>query len=174
MYSFDGLSGTLQYNYNLNSRFNLFVNANYSAWDKRYHTFLENTHSNLFTTVFPESDHSLSRVMAGVRFIIVEPAQFRLFVEGGVGYSYLQYKSYNINQVTNPDGTSEYLYSNGQNESENLFNLSSGIGFIHPMTSRWDILFEFKLNTYLNSHYYGIFSTHGTFTEFNGGFNYRI
>jgi len=175
MSSFSGLSSSLQYNYNLSARFNVFVSANYSAWDKKYFNIYDDSHlPTQFKTAYPESDHSLSRIMTGVRYILVEPAQFRLFVEGGIGYSYLKYKYYNINTVNNPDGTTELLYSNGTYENENLFNLSSGMGFIHKMTSRWDILFEFKLNTYINSHYYGLFSTRGTFTEFNGGFNYSL
>ena len=175
MSSFSGLTGTLQYNYNLNPRFNLFVSANYSAWDKRYFTIYEENHlPTEYKTAYPESDHSMSRIMAGIRYIVVEPAQFKLFVEGGIGYSYLKYKGYVIRQITNPDGTNELLYSNGSNESDNLFNISSGIGFIHQITSRWDILFEYKVNSYLNAHYYGLFSNRGMFSEFNGGFNYRI
>jgi len=175
MSSNPGLSGVIQYNYNLTSRFNLFVSTDYSYWGQKYNNYYYDALSyNQHKIVYPESDHSLSRAMAGARYVVVEPAKFRLFVEGGIGYSYLKYKSYNINLVTNPDGTAELLYSNGAYESENLFNISTGIGFIHKMTSRWDILFEFKLNTYLNSHYYGIFSARGTFTEYFAGFNYRI
>ncbi len=175
MSSSSGLSGAFQYNYNINPRFNLFVSTDYSVWDKRYYIFYPNTiiHNDPLRS-YPESDHSLSRIMAGGRYIIIEPAKFQLFVEGGIGYSYLKYKSYDMQLVNTPDGGQEILYSVGTNESENLFNISTGIGFIHQMTTNWDVLLEFKMNTYLNSHYYGIFSSRGTFTGFNGGFNYRI
>jgi hypothetical protein len=175
MSSSPGLSGTVQYNYNLNPRINLFISADYSAWDQMQFSYQDgNNFPQDYKTGYLESGHSLTRIMTGGRYIIVEPAQFKLFIEAGLGYSYLQYDSYNVDWRLLPDNKYSPVNTLSGKVTENLFNFSSGIGFIHSMTERWDILFEFKMNTYLNSHYYGLFSKHGTFTGFNGGFNYRI
>jgi opacity protein-like surface antigen len=170
-----GLSGTLQYNYNINSKFNIFISADYSAWDKRYFNYLDKSdvHGG-YNSGYSESDHTLSRIMAGGRYLITPLSQFKLFIDAGAGYSYMQYNIYDMREVNNPDGTIEYLYSPAVKVQQNLFNLSSGIGFIHPIIERWDILFEFKLNTYLNSQYHGLFSSESTFSSFQFGFNYKI
>jgi hypothetical protein len=151
------------------------VSADYSSWDQRYSTYRDNSNSQSeLRKISTESDHSLSRIMTGVRYIVVEPAEFRLFLEGGIGYSYLRYNSYDIHLFNTPDGGTELLALSGRNADENLFNISTGIGLIHSLTNKFDILFEFKINTYLNAAYYGLYSSRGTFTGFNAGFNYKI
>ena len=173
--SSSGLSGALQYNYNINSRFNIFVSADYSVWDKRNFNYLDNSNvTGGYKSGYSETDHTLSRIMAGGRYLITKPDQFKLFVDAGIGYSYLQYNIYDMKNINNPDGTIEVLFSPAGKIHQNLFNFSSGIGFIHPITERWDILLEFKLSTYLNSQYHGLFSSQSTFSSFQFGFNYKI
>ena len=170
-----GLSGTLQYNYNINTRFNFFVSTDYSAWDKRYFNYSDKSGTRWGDKWgYSESDHALSRIMMGGRYLITQPDQFKLFVEMGIGYSYLNYNIYNMQEITNPDGTVEVLFTPVGKVFENLFNISSGIGFIHPITGRWDILFEYKLNTYLNSQYHGLLSSNATLSNFQLGFNCKI
>jgi hypothetical protein len=36
-----GLSGALQFNYNINNRFNYFISVDYTAWDKRNFSYLD-------------------------------------------------------------------------------------------------------------------------------------
>jgi hypothetical protein len=173
--SSSGLSGTLQYNYNINTRFNFFVSADYSVWDKRNFNYLDkSTISWSYKRGYSETDHALSRIMAGGRYLITQPDQFKLFVDAGIGYSYLQYNIYDMQQMNNPDGTIEVLFSPAGKVYQNLFNFSSGIGVIHPVTEKWDILLEFKLSTYLNSQYNGLFSSQSTFSSFQFGFNCKI
>jgi opacity protein-like surface antigen len=170
-----GLSGTLQYNYNIATRFNFFVSADYSVWDKRNFNYSDkSTVGRDYKRGYSETDHTLSRIMAGGRYLITQPDQFKLFVDAGIGYSYLQYNIYDMQQINNPDGTIEVIFSPAGKIYQNLFNFCSGIGFIHPITERWDILFEFKLSTYLNSQYHGLFSSQSTFSSFQFGFNYKI
>ena len=72
-----GLSGALQYNYNLNTRFNLFISADYSAWDIRNFSYPDKNMGD-YRMSYSESDHSLSRIMAGGRYLVTQPAQFKL------------------------------------------------------------------------------------------------
>jgi len=123
---------------------------------------------------YSESDHALSRIMAGGRYLITQPEQFKLFIDAGIGYSYLKYNIYDLIQINNPDGTIKLQLSPAGMVQQNLFNFSSGIGFIHPITESWDILFEFKLSTYLNSQYHGLFTSQSTLSSFQFGFNYKI
>src|ERR1035437_2578165 len=107
-----GLSGTLQYNYNINSRFNFFVSADYSVWDKRNFNYLDKSNVHWgYETGYSESDHTLSRIMAGGRYLITQPDQFKLFIDAGLGYSYLQYNIYDMQRINNPDGTIEVSFS---------------------------------------------------------------
>ena len=168
-----GLSGAIQYNYNINSRFNFFISADYSAWDKRNFSYPDKNTGD-YRMSYTESDHSLSRIMLGGRYLLTQPKQFKLFVDAGIGYSYLHYNSYDLQQINNPDGTIKLVLAQAGKINQNLFNFSSGIGFIHPITERWDILFEFKLSTYLNSQYHGLLSSQNTFSSFQFGFNYEI
>jgi hypothetical protein len=170
-----GLSGTLQYNYNINTRFNFFISADYSVWDKRNFNYADKSTAGWsYRSGYSETDHTLSRIMAGGRYLITQPDQFKLFVDAGIGYSYLQYNTYDMHQITNPDGTIEVLFSPAGKAYQNLFSFSSGVGFIHPIAERWDILFEYSLSTYLNSQYHGLFSSQSTFSSFQFGFNYKI
>jgi opacity protein-like surface antigen len=168
-----GLSGTLQYNYNLNPRFNLFISADYSAWDKRNFSYPDKNTGD-YRMSYSESDHSLSRIMAGGRYLITQPAQFKLFIDAGIGYSHLEYNIYDLQQIIYPDNTISLILHRAGKVHQNLFNVSSGIGFIHPITERWDILFEFKLGTYLNSKYHGLLSSQNTLSSFQFGFNCKI
>ena len=170
-----GLSGALQYNYNINTRFNFFVSADYSVWDKRNFNYSDISNvSRGYKRGYSESDHTLSRIMAGGRYLITQPDQFKLFVDAGIGYSYLQYNVYDMRRINSPDGTIEVLFLPAGKMNQNLFSFSSGVGFIHPIAERWDILFEYKLSTYLNSQYHGLFSSQSTFSSFQFGFNYKI
>jgi hypothetical protein len=168
-----GLSGTIQYNYNINTRFNFFVSADYSAWDKRNFSYVDKNTGD-YRMSFSETGHALSRIMAGGRYLITQPDQFKLFVDAGIGYSHLQYNVYDLQQIIYPDGNIALVLSPAGKVRQNLYNFSSGIGFIHPITERWDILFEFKLNTYLNKQYHGLFSSQSTFSSFQFGFNCKI
>jgi opacity protein-like surface antigen len=168
-----GLSGTLQYNYNLNTRFNLFLSADYSAWDKRNFSYPDKNTGD-YRMSYSESDHSLSRIMAGGMYLITQADQFKLFVDAGIGYSHLEYDIYDLQQVIYPDNTISLILHRAGKVHQNLFSISSGIGFIHPITERWDILFEFKLGTYLNSQYNGLLSAQNTLSSFQFGFNCKI
>jgi hypothetical protein len=170
-----GLSGALQYNYNINPRFNLFVSADYSYWDERNFSYIKRIdNKDVPATGYIETDHELSRIMAGGRYLITQGEQLKLFVEAGIGYSYLHYYGYDIELTNNPDGSTEISNPPAYRAHQNLFNFSTGIGFIHPITKRCDILFEFKLNTFMNNQYSGLFGYQSTFSSFHFGFNYKV
>ncbi|MHB8906249.1 MAG: hypothetical protein ACYC6D_09010 [Melioribacteraceae bacterium] len=57
---------------------------------------------------------------------------------------------------------------------EDLFGLGIGAGISHSLTENLNLVLLFKLNSYINSNYSGIFSSRGTYTMFLAGFNFSI
>ena len=80
-----GLSGTNQYNDNINSRFNFLVSVDYPVWNKRKNNYLnKSTVAQGYRMGYLETDQTLSRIIEGGRYLINPPDQFKLFVDIGL------------------------------------------------------------------------------------------
>jgi hypothetical protein len=181
MSSSKGLNGNIQFNYSLNPNVNIYIYSGYSAWNLYYVFFHEDwspdQHRQIFKTA-AEDEHSMVPVYIGSRINFHTIKLFTSFVELEVGYTYLHFNCYNILKITDPetgevldylkDGTTQYK------TTENLFGIGLGAGISHPITNNFNLIFEFKLNSHVNSNYYGLFSTRGTYSRFTAGFNFAM
>jgi hypothetical protein len=182
MSSSEGLTVLVQYNLSLNQTFDFYTYTGYSAWDKYKITFLEEGpvtgNDQRFFDSYSSDDHILIPVYFGGRVNFYSNDLFHSFLNLEFGYSYLSYNSYNQIEKKNPEtGKTEGYYpdlTTRKANRENLFGLGIGAGLSHPVSKNVSLVFSFKLNTYLNSEYNGLFSTRGTYTMFLGGFSYRI
>lgn len=183
MSSSNGLTGMIQYNYAINRIFDFYAYAGYSSWDKykvriRLDRTVYNQPEPNFTTAYPYDDHILIPVYIGGRVNFYTNELFSSFLNIELGYSYLSYNSMDLIAVRNPEtGDIEKYQADIYSTKiikENLFGFGIGAGISHPISDQLSLVFSFKLNSYLNSNYNGLFSTRGTYTMFLGGFNYRI
>ncbi|NMB81841.1 MAG: hypothetical protein GYA14_08485 [Ignavibacteria bacterium] len=168
-----GLNSSVQYNHGISENFELYGYVGYAAWDY-YEIAIQ--HELRFYKSVVEDDHNLYSAFGGARTYFGKTDWFTAFVEAEIGYLYLSYNNYKIfrgtlssNQIAfYPDyGTKKYI-------KENLFGIGLGAGIIHPMSGGISLVFYYKLNTYINSKYNGLFSKRGTYSLFNVGFNYKI
>ena len=95
-----------------------------------------------------------------------------------MGYSYLSYNSYEQWKSINPE-TGEIIgyYADEKTKKvnrENLFGVGIGAGMCRSISRNVELLFAFKLNSFMNEHYYGLFSNRGTYTTFSAGFNFNL
>jgi hypothetical protein len=179
MSSSRGLIGTIRYNYVLNKNVNLYIYSGYSSWDNYYIFFLEDysliQHEQHFRTVGAD-DHSMIPVYLGSRINFHTIKLFTSFVEFEIGYTYLHFYIHDIYKVTAPE-TGEviaYRSSRRTEETEHLFGVGIGAGISHPITEKFSLILAFKLNSHINSNYFGLFSTRGTYTRFTAGFIFNI
>ncbi len=181
MSSSNGLSGTLQFNYSLSSDINLYINTGYASWDNYYVTFLEDYSSIQHKTHFKtpaEGNHTMIPLYFGARWNFHTIKLFSSFIELEAGYTYLDFIEFGINKIINPETGEVVDYQKSGtiqfDKHENLFGVGLGAGILHPITKNFNLILEFKLNSHINSDYYGLFSTRGTYTRFIGGFSFNI
>lgn len=183
MSSSNGLSGMLQYNYSVSKILDLYAYTGYSSWD-RYklkimidRTEYSHPESN-FTTAYPYDEHILIPVYIGGQVNFHTNELFNSFVNIELGYNYLSYNSYDLIPIKNPETGDIEKYqadiTSKQTVKENLIGVGIGAGISHPISTQLSLVFTFKLNSYMNSNYYGFLSTRGTYTMFLGGFSYKI
>jgi hypothetical protein len=181
MSSSKGLSGNVQLNYLYNNNITFYIYSGCNVWDKYNATFKENlsdVQKRQYFTTWLADDHVLIPVNAGCKINLHKNKIFTSFVSAEAGYSHLEYKSYQTWKAINPD-TGEvtgYFPNQGtkKQQSENLFSIGFGAGISHPVTERFNLLLAFKLNSYINSHYHGFFSSRGTHTMFQLGLDFVI
>lgn len=168
-----GLNSSVQFNSKIDENFELYGYLGYSAWNL-YEIVIQ--HELRFYNCAVEESHNLYSVFGGARTYFGQTSWFTAFVEAEIGYLYLTYNSFkffsapnSLNQIAfYPDyGTKKY-------NEENLFGIGLGAGIIHPMSGGLSIVFAYKLNTYINNNYNGLFSKRGTYSLFHVGFNYQI
>ena len=181
MSSSRGLTTSIQFNYSLNPKVELYGYVGYSSWDYYkvvFHEDLSEVQKQQYFAVHPETDHILVPVYIGSKINLHTNKLFTSFANIEIGYSHLTYYSYDVIKIINPETNAvlSYQINPGTQEkvSENLFGLGIGAGISHPMTNYLNLILSFKLNTYINSNYFGLFSTRGTYTTFLAGFNYSI
>jgi hypothetical protein len=181
MNSSKGLTTSLQFNYSLSSKFQVYLYGGYSAWDKYNTHYLENLstiqHKQHFTS-YSADEHILIPIFFGAKINLHTNKIFTSFLNFELGYSYLSFNSYQQSKVINPE-TGEVLsyhpdiFSKIENE-ENLFGFGIGAGISHPMGRKLNLILAFKLNGYLNSNYYNFFNGSSVNTTILAGFGFNI
>ncbi len=181
MSSSKGLTASFQFNYNINPTLQFYIYTGYSAWDQYKITFHEDystVQKQQYFTTYSADDHILIPVYFGGKLNFNTNKLFTAFVNLEIGYSHLSYNSFGNFKTTDPE-TGEVLgyypdFTSQKEVSENLLGLGIGAGISHPITESLNLVLSFKLNSYINSNYYGLFSTRGTYTMFLAGFNFNI
>jgi hypothetical protein len=181
MSSSKGLTTSIQFNYSINPQFELYGYLGYSNWDLykvTFHEELSDVQKQQYFTTYPETDHVLVPIYIGSKINIHTNKLFTSFVNVELGYSYLSYDNYDVIKIINPETNAVINYQTNsttvEKKRENLFGFGLGAGILHPMTKRLNLILSYKLNTYINSNYFGLFSTRGTYSTFSAGFNFSI
>jgi len=173
--SSNGLSTSIQYNYSI---IQFYIYSGYSNWDKYYAHFLwESSSLHNFSTYIADK-HILIPLYIGSRINIHTNKLFTFFTTIEAGYSYLSYNAYGFIKEVDP-GTGVVLdyktdLNTKEKRNENLFGVGAGIGLSHPISNNMNVILAFKLNSQINSSYYSFFSSQGTYTAFNLGFNFKL
>lgn len=176
-----GLSSSVQYNYSFNSNIQFYIYTGYSYWDKFNVSFAElwsplqqQTH---FSTYLSDN-HILIPLYIGSRINIHTNKLFTIFTTIEAGYSYLSYNAYGFKKEVDPGTGVVLAYNTDLNTkkktNENLFGVGAGVGLSHPINNNMNVILSFKLNSQINSSYYSFFSSQGTYTAFNLGFNFNL
>lgn len=168
-----GLNASLQYNYKTSENFELYGYAGYSGWDL-YKIVIRQELK--FYNCPVEDNHDLYSVFGGARIYFGKTNWFTAFAEAEMGYVYLTYNSYKFFSVSNQENQIAFYpdYGTKTYNRENLYGFGLGVGLIHPMSGGISLIFNYKLNTYINNNYNGLFSKRGTYSIINVGFNYQI
>jgi opacity protein-like surface antigen len=177
----NGFTSSIQFNYNFNQNIQFYIYSGYSSWDKFYVNYIEDYSTTQKQTLFEtytSDNHILIPVYIGSRINFHTNKLFTSFVTFEVGYSYLSYNSYNIKKEIDP-ATGEVLsynpdLSTKKEITENLIGLGAGAGISYPISKNINIILSYRLNSQLNSKYYDFFSSEGTYSAFNLGFNFSI
>ena len=181
MSSSKGLTTSFQFNYSFNPQIQFYIYSGYSSWDKFkvvFHQEFSEVQKKQYFNSYSADEHILIPLYLGSRINLHTNKLFTSFLNVEIGYSYLSYNSYEQWKSINPE-TGEVLSYHPNTltkkvNKENLFGFGVGAGISHPMTNNLDLILSFRLNSYINSNYYGLFSTRGTYTMFLAGFNFNI
>lgn len=179
--SSDGASFSMQYNYLLSSKINLYFSAGYSFWDKFNVTYREELNppqrQEYFKT-YNEDNHSLIPLIIGAKYNFHSNKFFTSFIIFEAGYSHLSYNSYNNIQIKNLTTGEVIAYDvdlNSKKEnSYNLFNIGIGSGLSHSLSQSLDVILSFKINSNFNGNEIGFLSTKGTYSAWQLGLNVKI
>lgn len=181
MSSSKGLTASVQFNYSFNPQIQFYSYIGYAAWDLYkviYRADWSENQRKQYFEAYPESDHTLIPFYIGSKINFHSNKLLTAFVSFEAGYSHISYHKYDIMKIINPETGEvvDYLADGATKEkiSENLFGIGAGVGISHPVTRKLNLLFSFKLNTFLNSDYSGALGTKSTYTIFLIGFNYNI
>lgn len=177
-----GFSTALQFNYRVNTAISCYLYSGISLWDKheiliRKEGIIYNNEPNIFES-YSADDHFLIPVYMGAKIFFRPNKLFVPFLNFELGYSYLSYNSYEqIPRVSSetgrvvgyePDKTAKKV------NHENLFGVGFGAGISHSISNSINLLLAFKLNSFVNENYPGLFSSRGTYTTFSAGLNYNL
>ena len=181
MSSSKGLTATAQLNYSVSQNIQLYIYSGYAAWDQFNVNFTEG-HSPVqketrFRTYIADK-HIFIPVYVGSRFHLHTNKHFTSFLCAELGYSYLNYNSYDYYKSVNPEtGEVTGYFADRRTKQEitdHLFGFGVGAGVYQKMTENLHIVLSFRLNTNFGSRYEGFFNTKGTYTLFLAGFNFVI
>ena len=172
--SSNGVTGTLQYNYHLNSNFSFFAYSGLLSWDRNNVSYYkgQSTAQNLENT-YSEDSHRMVPVYIGAKYYFNNSSAFRPFVSLETGISFLSYNLYDLQQVKTQDGYTLLVPANKNKQNETMFGVGLGIGATHDIGESLQILLEARLNTVKNSKY-DWFSSGGTIRTFQVGLGYKL
>lgn len=181
MSSSKGLTASIQFNYTFNPIIQLYGYIGYASWDQYNITFHEDyspIQKQQYFKIYSADNHILLPIYLGGKLNFNTNKLFTSFINLGLGYSHLSYNSFDNFKSFNQE-IGEVLgyypdFSTKKEVSENLFGLGIGAGISHPITESLSLILSFKLSSYINSNYYGLFSTRGTHTMFLAGFDFNI
>lgn len=181
MSSSKGLTTSIQFNYEINPEFTLYIYTGYAKWDQFNVIYMEdisNVQKQQYFKTYMADDHTLIPFFIGGKFNFHSNKIFTTFVTFEVGYSHLSYNNYDNFKSVDPESGEVLGYyvdaSTKKEISEDLFGIGIGAGLTHPISRNLNLILAFKLNSNINSAYYGFFSTKGTYTIFLAGFNFSI
>lgn len=180
MSSSRGLITTLQYNYHLNERFQIYIYTGYAAWDQfriTYHADLGPGQGQQLFTSSSAEDHNLIPLYIGSRVNFHTNSWLTSFVNFEAGYSHLNYIKYR-NQINTEPETGKIVgffhFGPGVKMSEDLFGLAIGAGISHPLNKNLNLIFSYKLNSFLNIKDNPFLSTRSTYSSFSAAFSLNI
>ncbi|MCF8242889.1 MAG: hypothetical protein K9J16_16030 [Melioribacteraceae bacterium] len=179
----DGISISVQYNYKLNKNLFLYANAGYKLWDKNKLVYLLNRrigggYGQAYFFTYNKDEHKLIPLMLGGRMNFYTNKLFVSFLKFEIGYSSLSYNVYE-QRTTYDEETGDInayypiLYTR-KSIRENLFALGVGGGFFIPVNKTIGLVISYKLSSYLNEKYHGLFSTNGTYHSLTAGIDINI
>jgi|GEM_PF-1109355 len=179
--SSNGFNTILQYNYQFNDNIEFYIYSGYSSWNKSYVTFLEEltppqkeTHFKAYT----QDNHILIPLYIGSRMNLHTNKLFTAFASFEIGYSNLNYNSYNVEKTIDPENGVVLSYQadlNSKEEiSEKLIGLGFGAGITREIAEAINIVLFYRINTQLNSKYYDVLSSKATYSALNIGINVRL
>lgn len=181
--SSNGLSTAVQFNYRINSSFSFYIYSGIAGWDKYKIKFYDDRifysgYGPKYFDSYSSNNHILIPVYLGSKINFHTNKFFTSYLNVEVGYAYLSYNSYEQMKVINSETGEIVDYrpdeSTKKINKENLFGIGIGAGISHPVSKSVDLLLAFKLNSFVNEHYYGLFSTQGTYTTFTAGCNFNL
>lgn len=181
MSSSNGYIGTIQFNYSINSKISLYIYSGYSSWDKYTEHFREDYSTIQKQTLFnaySSDDHKLIPLYVGSKFNVHSNKLFTAYLNFELGYSFISYNSYNIvKSIGIETGVVQNYHadlSSKKRIDEGVFGLGIGAEVSHPITERLNLILSYKLNSYANSNYPGLFSARGIYSAFLAGINFTI
>ena len=175
----NGIIGTIQFNHSINSSFSIYAYSGILYWNNNNITYDNGAvykggaaFNNLQHT-YTEDSHKLIPFYAGAKYFFNNSSVFRPFVNIEIGFSYLAFNSYDLNQINNPDGTVIFEPTNKTAKHDTFFGAGVGIGATHDIGNNLELLLEFRFNTLKNSNYEW-FSSGRTLRTFQFGFAYKL
>lgn len=168
-----GLNSTVQINYKISESVELYSYLGYASWDQYKIVIQEGLN---YYRCAVEDDHTMIPSFVGARTYFGQTSWFTSFIEAEAGYLYLSYNSYKPFRTTISSNQIAFYpdYGTKKYNKENLFGIGLGVGIIHPMSGNINLVFSYKLNTFINGGYNGLFSKRGTYSLINVGLNYII
>ena len=175
--SHHGLLGSIQYNYKINNNFTVYSYTGFIYWNNNIVNFSlfqpGQIPAQKLVKTFSEDNHRMIPLYIGGRYFFYNSSVFRPFVSLELGINYLSFNSYNLQKVTNPDGSESVLQGPKTSENETLLGAGAGLGACHDIGDNLELQLEFRFNTLKNSNY-DWFNAGRTLRTFLFGFAYKI
>ncbi|MBU1096416.1 MAG: hypothetical protein CVV23_16465 [Ignavibacteriae bacterium HGW-Ignavibacteriae-2] len=174
----NGFNTTIQYNHRFNDDIQFYIYSGYTSWNEFYVTFTEELTPPQKETIFKaytQDNHILIPIYFGSRVNLQTNKLFTAFASFEIGYSYLNYNSYQVKKIIDPANGVVISYQPDINTKkevkENLLGIGLGAGITREITKAINIVLFYKINSQINSEYYDALSSKATFSAINLGIN---
>ncbi len=179
--SSNGFSTFIKYNYDFSSGMDFYIYTGYSSFNKFKVTYIseatETQNEQLFSS-YSADEHIMIPVYLGTAIKLHTNKLFTTFIDVELGYTYLNYNSYDNYAVTDDENGDVVSYeadiSSKKEITDNLFGIGLGFGLLRPLTEKLDIILSYKLNSNFNSGEFGIFSARGTYYTIYVGLSIKL